>query len=351
MSDNNTQQNNSEEVDLGQLFNAIGKLFERFFKFIGSIFVAIFSVIIFALQAIIQNIKIILLVVIVAFIIGIAIDKTKQPLYYGNMLVEPYFESEHQLFKNIEYYNSLLDTQNFDALSKIFQIPEDHVRQIVSFDLEKGPETENYLLQEYDEYIRSVDSLSASEMTFKNYKKNRDLFSSKIFSVEVFSRKNDIFRDLSNGFMKSFENEYSLTLKKRRDSVAKLKKTLFERSLRQIDSMRLVYLRIKEEEAKNKTGKLGFSGMVPVSQEKTDTKEYELLNNQLSLRDSIRKIEQTMIEKNVYYDIVSKFPEVGVKDGSISNRYSLFFPIIGFVLLCLLFIVTKIVNYVKNYKY
>lgn len=347
---NSTQKENSEEVDLGQLFNAIGKLFERFFKFIGSIFKAIFSVIILALKAVIKYFKIIAIVVLISFIVGFALDKTKKPVYYGNMLVEPYFESEYQLAKNIEFYNSLLETENYEALSAIFEIPSTEVQEIVSFNLKEGPETENDLLQKYDRYITSIDSLRAAEITFKDFKKNRDLFSSQVYSVEIYSKKRDIFRGLNKGFAKSFENEYSKTLKKRRDSIAQLKIDIFKRNLKQLDSMRLVYLKIKEDEAKNSAGKLGLGGMIPISQEKSETREYDLLNNQLRLTDSIRVIEETMIEKNVYYDIISKFPEIGVKHKTIYNKYKFFFPIISFLGLCLLFMLLKIIRYAKEYK-
>ena len=350
MSDNYPQQDKSEEVDLGQLFNAIGRLFERFFRFIGSIFIAIFSVIMLALKAVIRYFKIIAAVIVISIIVGYALDKTKKPVYYGNMLVKPYFESEYQLAKNIEFYNSLLETKNYDALSKIFEIPSTEVQEIVSFNLEKGPETENDLLQQYDEYIASVDSLRAAEISFMDYKKNRDLFSSQMFSVEVYSNKRDIFRGLNTGFVKSFENEYSITLKKRRDSIAQLKKELFKRNLKQVDSMRLVYLKIKEEEAKNGAGKLGLGGMIPISQEKSETREYDLMNNQLRLTDSIRVIEEAIIEKNVYYDVISRFPEIGVRDKTIVNNYKFLFPIVSFVGLCLLFLLLKTIKYAKDYK-
>ncbi|MEM6516586.1 MAG: hypothetical protein AAF688_10425 [Bacteroidota bacterium] len=350
MSDTNTQPDKSEEVDLGQLFNAIGKLFERFFKFIGSIFKGILDVIILILKAFIQYFKIIVAVVIIALVAGIALDKTKEPIYFGNMLVEPYFQSKYQLNKNIELYNSLLQTQNYKALSEVFEISSEKVEQIVSFNLEKGPETENELLQKYDEYITTVDSVRGLEITFKDFKENRDLLSSEVFSIEVFSRNRDIFKYLNNGFIKSFENQYSKTLKERRDRIAELKKDLYELNLEQLDSMRLVYLKIKEEESKNNAGKIGLSGMIPVSQEKVDTREYDLLNTQIRIRDSIRTIEEEIIEKNVLYDVISTFPEMGVRHQSLTNKYTLFLPLISFLGLCLLFLILKTIRYVKNYK-
>ena len=38
MSENLPKNSQNEEVDLGQLFNAIGRLFEKIFSFIGRIF-------------------------------------------------------------------------------------------------------------------------------------------------------------------------------------------------------------------------------------------------------------------------------------------------------------------------
>ena len=350
MSDQNTQNNTSEEVDLGQLFNAIGKIFERFFKFIGSIFIAIFSVIVFALKAIIINFKIIAIVIIVAFIIGFAYEKTKEPVYIGRMLVEPYFESQYQLSSNIDYYNSLVNTENHEALASVFDISAEDAKSLINFNLEAGPETENALLREFDEYTASIDSSRAAEISFKDYKENRELFDNNTFLVEVKSRKRDIFRNLNQGFNNSFENDYSKILKNRRDSTIALKRRIFNRNVKQLDSMKLVYLRIKEEESKNGSGKIGIQGMMPLAQEKVETKEYELLQNELRFRDSLRELEQEVIEKNMYYDVLSKFPEIGTKHSTFFNKYSLLFPAIAFVIMCLIFMGLKSVKYIQDYE-
>lgn len=350
MSDKQTQNSNSEEVDLGQLFNAIGRIFERFFKFIGSIFKAVFSIFLLALKAIIVNFKIIAIVIIAAFIAGVVYERTQEPVYFGRMLVEPYFESKYQLASNIDYYNSLINNGNIEELASLFDIQKDDATQLVNFSLDAGPETENDLLKEYDSYLNTIDSTRAKNTTFKDYKENRDLFSSSIFSIEVKSFKRDIFRDLNEGFENSFENDYSKTLRTRRDSTIALKKRIFKRNLKQLDSMKLVYLSIKEEESKSGSGRLSIQGMMPISQEKADTKEYELLQNELRLRDSLRVLDQQIIEENVYYDVISRFPELGSRDNSIFRKYKLIFPILAFVLLSLLFLGIKTIKFIKSYE-
>jgi len=70
MSKNTPEQQNSEEIDLGVLFNAIGNAFNKLFNFIGRIFKAIFSVFIYALKAIVVNYKPLMISMIAAGIVG-----------------------------------------------------------------------------------------------------------------------------------------------------------------------------------------------------------------------------------------------------------------------------------------
>src|SRR5690606_6582471 len=118
----NKPSNKNEEVDLIVLFNLIGKGFSRFFNFIGSIFKAIFSVFIYALKAIIVNIKIIVVVVLLAGILGFVLESYRKDLYSSQMVVRPYFDSKYQLITNINYYNALISGEDRETLSELFDI-------------------------------------------------------------------------------------------------------------------------------------------------------------------------------------------------------------------------------------
>ena len=65
MSENNQINNNNEEVDLGQLFKAIGQVFDRFINVISSIFKGIFSTLIIIARALIDNFKLIVIAIII----------------------------------------------------------------------------------------------------------------------------------------------------------------------------------------------------------------------------------------------------------------------------------------------
>ncbi|MBT8376412.1 MAG: hypothetical protein KJO22_06055, partial [Bacteroidia bacterium] len=122
MSDNLSNKPNNEEVELGQLFNAIGKVFENLFKLIGKLFKLIFEFIISALKPIVQNIKLIVVSVTAAAVIGFAIDKFSPTIYSSDMLVQPYFQSKYKLANNVDYFNALIAAQNYSELSRIFDI-------------------------------------------------------------------------------------------------------------------------------------------------------------------------------------------------------------------------------------
>ncbi|WP_197429370.1 hypothetical protein, partial [Winogradskyella endarachnes] len=68
-------------------------------------------------------------------------------------------------------------------LSNIFKIDTSDAKTLVSFELEAGPESQNDLFIEYDEYVQSVDTSLVDELSFIDYINNRDLMSSRLFNI------------------------------------------------------------------------------------------------------------------------------------------------------------------------
>ena len=106
MSTNPNTPNNSEEVDLGQLFKLIGAAFDRFFNFIYRIFKGLFSVFIWFVFFIKKHIIILVVAGIIGIGIGILSSKTSQAKYQSSVtLVQNYqigennpdFESNDEL--------------------------------------------------------------------------------------------------------------------------------------------------------------------------------------------------------------------------------------------------------------
>lgn len=340
----------SEEVDLGQLFNMIGNLFTKLFNFIGSIFKAIFSVFIYALKAIIKNYKVIVGAMLLAAIIGYGLEKTKRDIYVSQMLVKPYFDSKFQLVTNINYYNALIGERDYKQLTDIFDINEDEAEEILEFEIKPGPENENDQLVQYDSFLKQLDSIRAQEVGFEEYLENRSIYSGDVFEINVKSFKKDIFRSLEKGLNSTFENTYSKKKMKKRDSLIYIAKERIKASLTKVDSLKQVHIRVLEEESKSQGGSYTSRDGLSFIQEKTQTKEFELLKEEMKLRQELSNLESQKVEEDVFFDTLSSFQDVGAKYSSLREKYSLIFPFLAFVFLTVIFLTRKLVAFVNSYE-
>jgi len=350
MSEKLPQQPQNEEVDLGQLFNAIGKLFEKLFNFIGSIFKGIFSAIIYTIKPLVDNFKLVTTVLLISAIAGYIYEKAKKPVYYSDMVVKPYFDSKYQLANNIDYFNSLIGSQNLQELSNVFEIDTIKAKELVSFEMEAGPETQNDLFIEYDEYVMSVDTSLVDELSYKEFINNRDLLSGRLFAITVKSNKNDIFSNLEKGFKKTFENDFSKHKKKVRDTMAFIERETLLRQLASLEDIQKTYLEVIKNESEKSEVSIGISGVLPLQEEKTATKEYELFLKEQEIRRSLNFLNKTIAEENTYFDVLSGFDSVGIQDNSLKRRYSVLFPILILILFILGFLALKAFKFIKTYE-
>lgn len=349
MSEKLPQKPDNEEVDLGQLFNAIGNLFQRFFNFIGRILKGLFSIIIYAIKPLVVYFKFVGPILLITAVIGYIYEKNKAPVYYSEMVVKPNFDSKYKLASNIDYFNALISSENVKELSEIFNIDSTDAKELVSFDFEAGPETQNDLFIEYDEYVQSVDTSLVDELSYVEYIKNRDLMSGRLFAIEAKSSKIDIFPHLEEGFRKTFENDFSKYKKRVRDTVALMERDNLKTQLDRLDSIQKTYLKAIENDSKNPNLSLGLGNVLPLQEEKTATKEYDLFLREIYIRKDLNDLNRTVAEENTYYDVLSSFDKLGKRDKSFSYRYSLFFPFLALVLFLLVSFAYKAFNYIKNY--
>lgn len=342
----------SEEVDLGQLFHLICNLFDRLFKFIGFVFKSIFSVIIFILKALLDNYKLIAISMIVAAAIGYGLEKNKKPVYFSSMLVKPYFDSKFQLITNINYYNALIENQDYKQLRNLFGIDEAASVSLVQFEINLGPETENDKIIQYGKFIRAVDSVRAQDISYEDFLEDRSIYSGEVFEISIQSKKKDIFKSLEEGLNSTFINSFSLKQKKKRDSLIGLSRARIQRDLIQVDSLKRMYIDVIQKEASsNGNSPLSYKeGGMTLVQERVQTREYELLAKELELRSELTELDAQQVEEDVYFDILSSFQEVGSRYISSFNKYTIVFPVLVFVLLCLCYIILNIIRFVSTYE-
>ncbi|WP_053970770.1 hypothetical protein [Mangrovimonas sp. ST2L15] len=350
MNENSSNNQSTEEVDLGQLFKLIGDAFNRLFKFIGSIFKAIFSVIIYALKVIIVNFKIIVVTMVIAGVLGFALEKISPDVYSSSMLVRPYFDSKYQLVTNINYYNALIDNQDYATFSNFFDLSEEEAQEVLSFEISPGPETENERIKEYDSFIRSLDSTRASTISYEEYIENRSVYSGSIFQIEAFSLRQDIFPKLEKGLNNAFTNEYTETKKRKRDSLITIQKNNILEQLAKVDSLQRIYINVLEEDSKSTSTELILGEGLSLSKDRSNTREYDLLNKEIELRNTLKSLEERKVEEDVFFDVISEFQYVGNKTSDWYNRYALIFPVLAFLMLCVIYLTSRLVKFAKAYE-
>ncbi len=339
----------SDEVDLGIMINAIGRAFDRFIRFIVSIFKGIFDVIIWASRAVIDNFKVIAVALIVAGLAGYAMEKYLPAKYESTMLVRTYFDAKYQLNTNMNYYNALLSEENYAALSNIFEVEEEVFDEIIEFELERGAETENQLIRQYDLFMKSLDSVRAQEVSYGDFIDNRDMLYGDLFQIRIEAKKIDLFKSLEEGIFRSFDNLYSIEKKRIRDSLISLRKANIQASLAVIDSLKNVYINVLEEESAATKASVNLGSIIPLQQEKTETKEFQLLNKEIELRAELSKLDQKKVEENVFFDVLSSFQAVGNKVKGWQNKYSILLPAAAFLILVLFFLTKEYTRFVRNY--
>ena len=98
------QSNNSEEVDLGQLFKLIGNAFSRFFNFIGNILNSLFLAFVWMVFFAKKHLVKIAIAGILGIAFGLFLEKTSEPVYKSYCIVKQNISTGEVLNNSIKVY-------------------------------------------------------------------------------------------------------------------------------------------------------------------------------------------------------------------------------------------------------
>lgn len=342
---------NNDEIDLIIFFNLIGNAFSKLFSGLKNILNYFFSKIVYAFKVVLVNWKTVLGSMLLAMVIGYALEKIKNDSYSTSMLVEPYFNSKYQLVNNVGYFNALIANNDKEALKRIFNIDDETVKNIKKFDIEPGPETENDRILQYESFISKLDTIRAQEYSYETFIDNRSVYSGKYFLISAYASKADIFKSLEQGILSSFSNNYSGKEMERRDVLIELQKKNLREQLKEVDSLKNIYIDVLKDKTinNNKAVNLGDVLVSGTSDQKL-TREYDLFREDQRIRNALKQLDEKKIREDRVYDVMIPFQKVGTKVTSWKSRYSILFPVLTFVLLLLFFVFKSAINYILNYE-
>jgi hypothetical protein len=89
---------------------------------------------------------------------------------------------------------------------------------------------------------------------------------------------------------------------------------------------------------------------LPLTKEKTLTREYDLFREELKIRDSLMALEDQLVKENDYYDILSGFEEVGTIDRGLFNRYAVVLPLLVLTIMIITYLIFKAFKFIKEFE-
>src|SRR5690606_32070251 len=312
------QPQQSEEVDLGQLFKLIGNAFDRLFKFIGGIFKGILDAVILFLLFIQKNFIKFLIIGVIGVTIGIFIDYIRDPRYISTMVVEPNFNSVQQLCNNIEFYNELAEAKDSTALADVLAISKREASTIKEFKVESYSD-ENQKIQLFDRFVRSLDTSTRKAIEMKSYLKNFNSFDARFHTVTIIATNNRIAKKIQPVIINSISgNDYFNLQKYISDVNIKLQDSLYKKQIMEIDSLQILYKKVMLAEAEKPMQgtsiNLGENGS-------KDNKELALVNKIAELKTNLVELNQERANKSSIINVISDFPNKGVKQKGLLNSY------------------------------
>ena len=347
MADQPVQQNNSDEIDLGQLFQMIGRGFQKFFNFIASIFKGIFHLIMLFLLFVQKNIVVIGAALIIGGVGGFVLDSITPEKYISRMVVEPNFNSVQQLYNNIAFYNDLAKAQDSVALATALNITEHEAASIKEIFTDSYSD-ENQKIKLFDQFIKELDTTTIKAIDYENYLQNFNSMDARFHQISLISTDNRVAKKAPPAIINSISvNEYFKLQKRINDENLKLQEEIYKNQLAEIDSLQSLYRTVLVKEADKPMQ--GTSINLAEGGE-SKGRELALVQEKDVLKEKLVELNEERANKSTIINVISDFPTRGVELKGIWNSYKFKLPVFLLILVLGALALLELNRYLKTYN-
>jgi len=333
-------QQQEEEIDLGNLFKVIGKGISNFFNFIGTILKTIVKWILDLILFIRSNFKKLVFGAIIGGLFGGVYQYgIKEKQYESSMTVQPNFGSAVQLYKNIDYYQSLVKQEDIERLATSFNISQDEAESISFIEVEPYS-NDNQIILSYKNFIEDLDTTTVKLIDYETFAKAQPVESFRYHIVTVTSENKYLFNKLETPIITSIiQNKYYDKVKSTANYNLLSRKDALEGSMIELDSLRSLYKKVllAESEKENSGTNIFMSDLSTHNKEVVVFDKYMVMNQQLI------DVNKKLTEQNEVINVVSSFNAIGMKIREWYKNFT-FIGFIGGFLLVLLVICSQEVN-------
>ena len=356
MSTNSNTPNNSEEVDLGQLFKLIGNVFDRFFNFIGRIFKNLFLAFVWVIFFIRKQIIILALATTFGLLTGFFSTKTSAPKYESSVTVVQNYPTGENLYNSVGYYNDLLRQQDYKTLGAVLDLDLEKTKSILNFNVEPIV-SENDRLLAYNEYIMQLDSLAAYKIEYEVFLLNNQDYTHKYQQIRIESSERNTVKSVFENIVESINLNPFFINEQRKDIVElNLRKKALEKALDESKKLQDTYKKVLEQginsdQAKSSEIGITFEG----SSEVEKTKEFDLYQSDLELRAQLVEIERELLDKQYIVEMISNKQDSGSASTTkillgIELNPAIYYAILAFLAAMLILFVIEFLRFIEKYK-
>ncbi len=344
------QPQQSEEVDLGQLFKLIGNGFTRFFNFIGDVFKGLFTVVISLLQHFLKRFVWYAAAVIIGLVVGVIMDKNVEKQYGANMFIETNFNSVRQVYENMKEFHQLANVDRDSVeLAKRLDITPSQAAKLRGFYIEPDLD-ENTMVEMYSELYSKLDSVSRLEMNYEKYKKSLAPKNFKNHKIGVASIDKFLYKEIEKAFVEQLQNNDYLQelLVVNTENLERQNKTL-QVQVQKTDSLVNEYLKIRLNESKKEPiagagtnlymGNAESSGLI--------MDESKIIDKRLNLEEQRREVYQNMVEQKAVVNVLAGFPNSGYSMDRWYENIKFQLPIVLMLLTLGVFTVLGLVKFLR----
>lgn len=346
--------NNNEEIDLGQFFKLIGNIFDRFFKFVASIFTNLFLGFVWLVFFIKKHFIKLVIAGVLGIVVSIVLDKTSDPVYKSYTTIKQNYPTGENIYNSISYYKDLITQKDITTLKNALDIEESEAVSILDFDI-KPVVTENQKLENYDAYLKTLDSAVASRVKYDEFVKNTQDYNYEYQEISIKAKARNNFKKVFEKIIENistndfFKREQEKDLKELHETELSLLE-----ALKQSDSLKNTYKRVLEKTQDKETASqtsITIEGATQIDK----TKELDLYKSDLVLRQRLVEIRRSQADKQFLVEVISSKQDSGLIDNKIKvlgkSVNVMKFYIIGLILLTLIALLSiEFIRFLEKFK-
>lgn len=313
------QQQPSEEVDIGQLFKLIGNAFNRLFSFIGSIFNKLFLTFIWLVFFVKKHFVKLVAAGVIGIILGLVKGNVQENVYKSHITIKQNYNTGENLYNTISYYNDLVKNKDYAVLEEVLGLEPEVALSVSGFEIESIL-SENERIKEYDAYIKKLDSVVASTVTYDVFLRNDKDYNHKIQEITIKSKTRKSFKIVFDNIVENIKSNPYFKREQEKDlNELSNRENSIKEALTRSDSLQNTYKRVLENNLSTKEkAEIGitFEG----NRDGDKTKEFDLYKNDLELREELVLISREKADKQHIIEVLSSKQD----SGSIDNKIEVF---------------------------